>query len=120
MEPIENQINPRLSREILDLLYSRGWTSARVARTIRARRLTVDRVAASEESFTPQHVRALARALRVSVNRFLFDVMEPAALKSKERELWVATRRLLNDSETFRASLRSKPAKKRRARTKAA
>ena len=115
MTPTENKINPRLSREIIALFRSRGWTTARLARTLRLSRATVDRIADADATFTPAHVRALARSLRTSVDRMLFDAMEPAALKSKDRQMWVSTRRLLDAGDAFRASLRPKSTKKRRA-----
>jgi transcriptional regulator with XRE-family HTH domain len=121
MEPIENSINPRLSLEIVQLFRARGWTDARVARAIRVSQAYMERIDASQQSFSPQHVRMLARALKMDVHRLFFEAMEPAALKSKARELWLSTKRVLDASDAFRASLRARPTKKkRRPRVKAA
>jgi hypothetical protein len=117
---IEDKINARLSREIVGLLRARGWTNARIARAAGTSPTLLNRINSSQQSFSPAQVRAIARAARTSTSRLLFDAMEPAALQSNERGLWVATRRTLDASEEFRASLRRKSAKKRRARTKAA
>jgi hypothetical protein len=119
---VQHKINPRLSQEILELLLTRGWTAARLARTIHVGRAFINGVASADESFTPQHVRTLAKSARTDVRRLFFDAMEPAALKSKDRGMWLSLRRVLDSSEAFEATLRAtpKPAKKRRARVKAA
>jgi len=119
---VEDKINPRLSQEIFELLLTRGWSATRIARTIRVGRAFVEGVASADESFTPQHVRTLAKSTRTDVHRLFFDAMEPAALRSKDRSMWLSLRRVLDSSEALAATLRvkPKPAKKRRARVKAA
>jgi transcriptional regulator with XRE-family HTH domain len=117
---IEDKINPRLSREVLALLQARGWTLARIARAAGATRTLLNHIEAGGQSFSPAQIRSIARASRTSTSHLLFDAMEPAALQSKERALWVATRQTLQASKAFRDSLRTKPVKKRRTRIKAA
>ena len=50
---IEGKINPRLSREVVELLRRRGWTDTRIARTVEASRTLLTRIEAGKESFSP-------------------------------------------------------------------
>src|SRR3954469_9845837 len=76
----EERINPRLSREVIELLVKRGWTRARITMVSRATRPFIDQVAAGERSFSPVQARHLAKAVGVPPVRLFFDAMEPAAL----------------------------------------
>jgi transcriptional regulator with XRE-family HTH domain len=99
---------------------TRGWTLSRIAHAVEASRTLLTRIEAGTDRFSPGQVRRLAKAARTTTSRLFFDAMEPAALKSSERDAWIATCRTLELSEEFRRSIATKPVRKRRARTKAA
>jgi transcriptional regulator with XRE-family HTH domain len=60
-----------VGRRVKALREARGWTKPELARRARVAYLTLWRIEASEQIPTLQTVRKLARALGVSVSRFL-------------------------------------------------
>ncbi len=120
MPPIDRLLTPALSRDLVKLLVSQGWSLADIGTAIRASDGFLKRVRAGVQNFSERDIKTLARANRTEPFRLLFEALEPSARKSGGKELYESTKRLLASSAAFRESLRHQTVKKRRAKTKAA
>ena len=70
------------------MLEKRGWTIARIARTIGATRDYVHRIQTKKQSFQVSDVESLAKAVGVRPAILVFESMRRDELSSKGRELF--------------------------------
>lgn len=119
MDPIEPHLWPKLSRRIVLFLRQCGWSDTRIARVVRRNAEFVNEVAAERNRLAKRQVQAIARAIGVSDDRFLFDVLQPSKT-SPLRELWESTLAVVEASEVTSRRRRPATAKKKRAGKSAA
>jgi len=71
---IEEKINPRLSREVIALLRTRGWTLSRIAHAVEASRTLLTRIEAGTDRFSPGQVRVASPKRREPLRRDCFSM----------------------------------------------
>ena len=118
---LERALTTRCCGDIVRMLTKeRGWTIARIARTIGASADYVRRVAARKQSFQMADVEALAKALKQPAFKLIFDSIQRDKQTPEMKALYDLTQREIDRHDEFARALRRKPTKKRRVGTKAA
>ena len=98
----------------------RRWTLQRIARVLGQSVEYVQRIESRRQSFQISDVEALAKACKVKPYRLVFDSIRRETYAPEMQGLFDLGLREVESAEEFERAMRRKPAKKRRARTKAA
>lgn len=107
-------LTTRVCSQMIEGLEERGWTIAKVARTIGASIEYVHRIRNRTQSFQLADVEALARAARRSPHELVFACLRRDRLSRELRGLYDIAHGELKRHESLRRALSSSPERARR------
>jgi transcriptional regulator with XRE-family HTH domain len=124
MKQIEDQVltyaltTKRCKKVLEDILAKRGWSLARVARTIDVPPEYVRRIRLGQQSFQLSDVESLAQAFDQQAHELIFESIKREELAPRNRGLYDLVQQEVERHREFREVMSRKPVAKRRTRSK--
>jgi transcriptional regulator with XRE-family HTH domain len=113
-------VSTRISRDVVNLLVSRGMTLTQIARVLGVTKSYISRVKAGTRNFTLDHLARLEDELGESLPVLLIRAVPRETVSPSLWPLYESALKLVENTGSGKRSARSEPPKRRRTRTKVA